>query len=118
MMFPKNNPVRSPAYLDFVRGHDCCACNKSPTVAHHFMEAMGGTGTKVSDLFTVPLCTPCHDRWHQARVLPLFENGDLDPALARIASTVTFYRSQARLLAEFLEQTGVLGPPGVPGGVF
>lgn len=59
-------PVRSPAYLDWVREHPCCACGAAgPSDPHHY--GRHGVGTKTDDLRTVPLCREDHDAFHRTR---------------------------------------------------
>lgn len=63
---------RSKRYLDFVRSHDCCACGRpAPSDAHHCAPSGissafhgGGGALKKDDMWTIPLCRPCHNRWH------------------------------------------------------
>ena len=60
--------VECPAFLDFVRGHPCCACGKAPRsqAAHIRMGNLDigkrptGIAEKPSDRWTVPLCDRCH----------------------------------------------------------
>lgn len=57
---------RSPAYLAFVRSHQCVLCGCPAGRAHHFDKRHGGGGTAVKphDTFTVPLCAAHHDAVH------------------------------------------------------
>ncbi len=62
------SPLRSQAYLAFVRAHPCCICGSFENIhAHHHgrREGGGGMGVKTCDLHTVPLCPFCHQMWHQ-----------------------------------------------------
>lgn len=113
MMFPKSKPWRSPDYLNFVRGHACAACNRSPLCeAHHFMEGGAGGARKADDMFTVPLCRGCHAHWHQSGYLPRFDWRSIDGtaetpleahfALARSQSVALMYGAQARLMAHWI----------------
>ena len=60
---PKEDPVRSDAYLGLVRRLACRGCGKSrPLVqvqAAH-MNLGKGAGIKADDRFTFPLCPVCH----------------------------------------------------------
>lgn len=63
---PKETTPRDPAYLDFIRSHNCAECgwpaHLGQIEAHHV--ETGGTGIKCSDYLTVALCGPrargCH----------------------------------------------------------
>jgi hypothetical protein len=65
---------RSETYLDYVRSHECCSCSyRSPSEPHHCAPAgisPGITGSsmsqKANDMWTIPVCRNCHDRWHQS----------------------------------------------------
>jgi hypothetical protein len=69
-------PIRSKAYLDWVKTLSCCGCGIEPASdgfsvntmdAHHLIAAGlgGGMGTKASDLLTIPLCRKCHNELHR-----------------------------------------------------
>lgn len=62
--------------------------------AHHFMPGDKGMGTKVSDYFTVPLCSRCHRFFH--------DHGTL-LGMTRDRTEALFHRAQARMLAQWLE---------------
>ena len=65
MRFPKEATVRSRSYLDFIRARPCAWCREHPpSEAHHWHEVEGGMGLKCSDVWTVPLCRACHQRFH------------------------------------------------------
>jgi hypothetical protein len=61
---------RDPAYLAFVRTHDCLVCGKSgPSHPHHATgERMAGGpkggSMKAGDETCVSLCFGCHNAWH------------------------------------------------------
>lgn len=105
-MFPKERRKRNDAYLDFVRAHACCACLRGPpSVAHHFMEHLGGMGLKVDDHYTVPLCRICHDHWHQHRYLPCYEPENRSKPAFKLAvakSAALMYQQEAFLLAAWM----------------
>lgn len=54
--------IRRAAYLAWIRRHACAVCGKRPAEAAHVSDkdATKGLGSKVSDLFTVPLCAEHH----------------------------------------------------------
>lgn len=87
-------PIRSAAYLDFIRIRPCCSCGRhGPSDPHHF--GPRGAGQKTDDYRVVPLCRTCHDRFHDKRTLP---------GCADVAATREFlYSTQVRLLIEFIE---------------
>ncbi len=61
---PRRGTLKDPAYLDFIRGHQCCACKmwgasqSTPTEAAHVGER--GLGQKCSDREAIPLCATHH----------------------------------------------------------
>lgn len=60
------SPIRSTAYLAWVRTQPCAICSSRENIhAHHHGRAAGGMGLKTCDLHTVPLCPGCHQAWHQ-----------------------------------------------------
>ena len=65
---PSSKPKRQrdPAHLKFVAKHACLVCGRMPTQAHHvrFVQPRA-MGKKVSDEWTVPLCTTHHDHLHR-----------------------------------------------------
>jgi hypothetical protein len=69
--YPINKPkiFRCVKYLRFIRGKPCMTCGALPPSDPHHVSIKGltvkGTGIKVSDLYTVPLCRICHSRIHQ-----------------------------------------------------
>ncbi len=63
----KAKPVRSKKYLDFVRSLPCCYSGKTDDIqAHHIISSgLGGVmGSKVSDIFTIPLHAVYHAKLH------------------------------------------------------
>lgn len=64
MTITKQNAVRDNKWLDTRRGDAPCAvpdCNQGPTMAAHIhFGGDSGTGRKVSDVYTVPLCAKHH----------------------------------------------------------
>lgn len=66
-------PQRNANYLKFVRAQSCLLCPEEELIhAHHWNRS--GTGTKCSDLDTVPLCWRCHRNFHDGRFK--FPSGD------------------------------------------
>lgn len=56
---PPKPPLRSGAYLAWVRTHACVGCLRpGPSDAHHV--GREGMGQKVHDFRCVPLCRICH----------------------------------------------------------
>ena len=98
------SPLRSRAFLDFVRRHPCCACPApadfpDPLIeeeadlavdAHH--QGPRGVGQKTDDLRAVPLCRRCHDGLHDTGALP---------GRDRAQSLILIYRVQVDLLVAF-----------------
>ena len=59
--------LRDPNNLKFVVRHSCVICGKNRTQAHHLTFAQpNALGRKVSDEFTVPLCSAHHQELHHA----------------------------------------------------
>lgn len=71
----KDAPVRSRAYLDWIRSLPCCACRRMPPseASHHPRRGHGSVGAKTCDLRTLPLCSECHREWHQRGCLGLMD---------------------------------------------
>lgn len=103
---PKDVPVRSEVYLDFVRSHPCMHCGRfGPSEAAHYggKGASGGQSTKASDLFTVSLCHDCHGHYTGSGVLP---GGDA------FTTRTDHYRWARDLVAEWVrtKAPATLGP--------
>ena len=83
--------VECPAFLDFVRGHPCCACGRAPRsqAAHIRMGCLEigkrptGIAEKPSDRFCTPLCDRCHlndnDAQHVVGEKAFWSRRGLDP---------------------------------------
>ena len=74
--------IRSKEHLRFVAQQPCVICGRTPSQAHHVRYAQPkGLALKVSDEFTVPLCTIHHSEnhatgderrwWRQRKINPL-----------------------------------------------
>ncbi|MEQ8402153.1 MAG: Rad52/Rad22 family DNA repair protein [Silicimonas sp.] len=58
--------IRDPDHLRFVAKQPCLICGRNRAQAHHLTFAQpGAMGRKVSDEFTVPLCSVHHQALHQ-----------------------------------------------------
>jgi hypothetical protein len=65
---------RSERYLAYVRTHECCSCgHRAPSEPHHcapagISPAITGKGgsQKANDMWTIPVCRNCHERWHSS----------------------------------------------------
>jgi hypothetical protein len=93
----------SPRYLDFIRGHRCCVCQKlrliqqGGTTASHMISTKWLAG---SDALAVPACLTHHPQSTRAarRLIEIHTKIDLD----------ALYDS---LWREFLKQEGLIAPP-------
>lgn len=66
LAYPKEKRVRDKAHLEYVRTKPCLICGRAPVHAHHLRFAQKrGMGMKVSDEFTVPVCSIHHDELHR-----------------------------------------------------
>jgi hypothetical protein len=66
LTFPKEKRVRNKSHLRFVSSKPCLVCGRQPSHAHHVRYAQErGLGMKVSDEYTVPLCSVHHDELHR-----------------------------------------------------
>ena len=66
LAFPKEKRLRNKDHLKFVARQPCLICGRKPTHAHHVRFAQSrALGLKVSDEFTVPLCSVHHDAVHR-----------------------------------------------------
>lgn len=63
--------LKSKKYRDFVVSLPCICCSVPPEVIgidpHHInVKGLGkGTGSKISDIFCIPLCRRCHTLIHK-----------------------------------------------------
>jgi hypothetical protein len=66
-LLPKEKRFRDREHLQFVATQPCLICGRQPTQAHHVRFAQArAMAMKVSDEFTVPLCTTHHDQLHRS----------------------------------------------------
>jgi DNA recombination protein Rad52 len=66
LAFPKLKRLRNKEHLKYVARQPCLICGRRPTHAHHVRYAQSSAlGAKVSDEFTVPLCSMHHDAVHR-----------------------------------------------------
>ena len=66
LAFPKERRIRNKDHLQFVAQQPCLICGRRPSHAHHLRFAQRkALGMKVSDEFTVPLCSVHHDAVHR-----------------------------------------------------
>jgi hypothetical protein len=62
LTIPKERRVCNKLHLRFVSSKPCLVCGRQPSRAHHVRYAQErGLGMKVSDEYTVPLCSVHHD---------------------------------------------------------
>jgi hypothetical protein len=92
-IYQRQEPVRDPAYLKFIRLLPCIACGK-----HRWhMEAMHtgprGLGQKASDLDALPGCSKCHRELHAIGPVKFQELHRLDFAALR-AMFRSFYQTK------------------------
>jgi hypothetical protein len=65
LTFGEPKRIRCKQHLRFVASQPCLICGRSPSHAHHVRYAQSkGLSLKVSDEFTVPLCTIHHHNIH------------------------------------------------------
>ena len=63
---PKNKPYRDKKYTDWVKSQPSVISGQPADDAHHLIgHCTGGMGTKVSDLWTLPLTRQEHQEIHQ-----------------------------------------------------
>lgn len=102
-MTSRSKQRRKPdtAYLEFVRGHLCCACDSHLSIeAHH--TGKRGLGQKAPDHTAIPLCLRCHHWFHDRGLLPVFlEGARVDRSKAE--STELVLRTITELQAEWAE---------------
>jgi DNA recombination protein Rad52 len=66
LAIPKEKRIRSKEHLVFVAKQPCLVCGRRPAQAHHLRFAQPrAMALKVSDEFTVPLCSGHHDSLHR-----------------------------------------------------
>jgi Protein of unknown function (DUF968) len=66
LAFPKEKRLRNKEHLKFVAQLACLVCGRMPSHAHLIRYAQTrALGLKVSDEFTVPLCSVHHDEIHR-----------------------------------------------------
>ncbi len=66
-LLPKEKRIRDREHLAFVATQPCFICGRQPAQAHHLRFAQHtAMSMKVSDEFTVPLCTIHHDQLHRS----------------------------------------------------
>jgi DNA recombination protein Rad52 len=66
LAFPKERRIRNSEHLKFVARQPCLICGRRPSHPHHVRFAQRrALGMKVSDEFTVPLCSVHHDALHR-----------------------------------------------------
>ncbi len=58
-------PIRNKPYLNYVSSLNC-PCGNPADEAHHGIDIGlgGGMGTKLDDLFSMPVCRQCHGSIH------------------------------------------------------
>lgn len=85
MMLTKQKPYRSKHFLQFVRNLSCLISGRrsgdNEEVVPHHLET-GGTGTKGSDLWTVPLLHRYHQELHAIGRTAFEQKYHVDLALA------------------------------------
>ncbi|MCZ3383876.1 DUF968 domain-containing protein [Kosakonia sp. SOY2] len=93
MLRPKRRRWENPVWTRWVKSQQCMCCYNPADDPHHIIgHGFGGVGTKVHDLFVIPLCRAHHDALH--------------------ADTVAFeekYGSQLELLFRFLSRALGIG---------
>ena len=66
LTFGEPKRIRDPEHLKFVARHRCVVCGRNGAQAHHLTFAQPhALGRKVSDEYTVPLCSKHHQELHQ-----------------------------------------------------
>ncbi|WP_140921091.1 DUF968 domain-containing protein [Limnobaculum xujianqingii] len=65
MLKPKLIRWECEQYTRWVKTQPCCGCGATADDPHHVIgHGLGGMGTKVHDLFVLPLCRRCHGEIH------------------------------------------------------
>ena len=76
----KPNPKRNAQHLAYIRQLPCMVCGSRPVEAAHVRRGTdGGTGTKPSDRYSLPLCRPHHDAQHAHGELTFWAHYRIDP---------------------------------------
>ncbi|MGL4401187.1 MAG: hypothetical protein ACRCXD_15050 [Luteolibacter sp.] len=98
-------PLRSSAYLAFVRTHPCAICKREGDIhAHHIRLGNAcGIGTKPSDYRTVPLCPQHHHELHQKGERTFWNRHEMDPD-ALIIRLLLAYTDEGKAAIAFLEE--------------
>ena len=80
--------IRCKEHLRFVASQPCLICGRSPSHAHHVRYAQSrGLSLKVSDEFTVPLCSIHHHEIHTTgKEREWWQSGNIDPL--KVAATL------------------------------
>lgn len=66
MSYFKDNPIRSKAYLAWVREQPCILCQDPNSEPHHIIATGDGVmGGKACDLLTMPVCRRHHNEIHE-----------------------------------------------------
>ena len=89
-MYHRIKPVRSTAYLKYVRSWPCIACGTVKRYRDAAHTGKHGMGQKASDLDTIPACRPCHQELHKLGPVRFQLKHDLDFAMA-IETLQKFY---------------------------
>jgi hypothetical protein len=93
-IYQKRKPIKSTAYLKFIRQLPCCACGGTRNV-----EAMHvgprGLGQKVDDKNALPGCRPCHRELHEIGPLEFAQKYVVDFE-ALILKLNTFFEANLR----------------------
>ena len=79
--------IRDQAHLKFVASQPCLICGRNKAQAHHLRFAQPkAMGRKVSDEYTVPLCSMHHRLLHQTgNEIAWWEYQQIDPLMAAAA---------------------------------
>jgi hypothetical protein len=92
--YRRRKPIKSSAYLRFVRSLPCCACGST-----RYVEAMHvgprGMSQKVDDKDALPGCRFCHKELHQIGPVEFQQKYSLDFE-TEIEKLNTFYESNLR----------------------
>lgn len=76
----KDAPVRSSAYLDWIRRQPCAYSGVRPVEAsHHPREGHGRMSVKTTDFRVLPLSAEVHRQWHEKATI-----GRMSPEVSRL----------------------------------